>query len=188
VHGILVELPLPEGFDTQKILDAVAPAKDVDVLSTSMSDIFYKGAPVVLPPAVAALEMVLKYHNISVHDKKVAVFGYGTLIGKPVAHWLGRQKAQVSVIDSRTKNAAEISGQADIVITGVGKPGLITGDMVKEGAVVIDYGYGKKDGKMLGDVDFESVGPKAALITPVPGGMGPLVVVAVIENLAKLAP
>ena len=108
-------------------------------------------------------------------------------MGKPVAHFLEREGAEVFRIRSKTENPTKLSEQADIVIVGVGKSGLVTGDMVKDGAVVVDFGYGKSsEGKMVGDVDFKSVSPKASLITPVPGGMGPILIVTVLKNLIKL--
>lgn len=184
--GILVELPLPSGWDTQKILDLVPGAKDVDVLSTSAQEDFYNDRVKILPPAVGALKMVCDEHKISLKGKKIAVFGQGMLVGKPIAHWLEQQGASVNRVDEFTKNPEEISKKADIIISGVGKPGLIGADMVKDDAILIDYGFGKKGNKMLGDVDFKSVSKKASLLTPVPGGMGPLVIAAVLENLVEL--
>ena len=118
--------------------------------------------------------------------KKIAVFGQGILIGKPISHWLEQQGAEVFRIRSKTENPEKLSIKADIIVAGVGNPGLITDEMVREGAVVIDFGYGKKDGKMVGDVDFDSVSAKTSLITPVPGGMGPILITAVLKNLVKL--
>ena len=196
VHGILIELPLPSGWDTQKILDLVPASKDVDVLSGSAQKEFYNNAGKILPPAVGALKIVCDEHEISLKGKRVAVFGQGMLVGKPIAHWLERQGAKVDKIDENTLNPERYSLNADVVISGVGKPGLITGEMVKNEAVVIDYGFGKKpfdsvrgenSSRIFGDVDFESVSKKASLITPVPGGMGPLVIAAVLQNLVILA-
>ena len=185
-NGILVELPLPAHMDQQAILDAIPAEKDVDVLSVSAQGSFYSGSPRIMPPSAEALKILFEELELGVKNKKVAVFGYGLLIGKPIAYWLERNGAEVSIIRSKTENPAQYSRDADIVIAGVGKPGLITGDMVKQGAVIIDYGYGKKDCKMVGDVDFDSVSPKAGLITPVPGGMGPILIAAVLNNLITL--
>lgn len=187
INGILIELPLPSGWDTQKILDLVPDAKDVDVLSSWAQKDFYNNTAKILPPAVGALKMVIDEHKISLKGKRVAVFGQGMLVGKPIAHWLTQQGVTVDPIDEFTKNSEEISQKADIIISGVGKPGLIGADMVKDDAVLIDYGFGKKGSKMFGDVDFESVSKKASLITPVPGGMGPLVIAAVLQNLVELS-
>lgn len=196
--GILIELPLPKHIDQQAILNEVPVGKDVDVLSDEAQKLFYENKSKILPPAVEALKIVLEKHNISPVGKKIAVFGQGILVGKPVSHWLEQQGAEVFRIRSKTEKPEEFSKQADIIISGVGKPGLIKGDMVKparpddsghsggEGVVVIDFGYGKKGSKMFGDVDFNSVSKKASLITPVPGGMGPILIAAVLKNLVKL--
>ena len=119
-------------------------------------------------------------------DKKVAVFGQGALIGKPISHWLEDKGAEVFKIRSTTENPKQLSLKADIIISGVGKPGLIVGNMVKDRAIVIDFGYSRLGSAMKGDVDFESVEPKASLITPVPGGMGPILIAAVLKNLIVL--
>lgn len=196
--GILIELPLPEHIDQQVILNQIPVEKDVDVLSAEAQKLFYQNNEVgphyevrprgsrILPPAVEALNILFKEFNVNPAAKKAVVFGYGLLIGKPVAHWLEQNGAVVSVIRSKTENPIEMSKTADIIISGVGKPDLIRGEMVKEEAVVVDFGYGKKDGKMFGDVDFESVSPKASLITPVPGGMGSILIASVLKNLVEL--
>ncbi len=184
--GVLVELPLPKQIDQQAVLNEVPVEKDVDVLSDEAQKLFYENKSKINPPAVEALKIVLEKNNISPKGKNVAVFGQGVLIGKPISHWLEQQGAEVSRIRSTTENPEKLSIEADIIVAGVGKPGLIMGDMVQEGVMVIDFGYGKKDGKMLGDIDSESVLPKASLITPVPGGVGPVLIVAVLKNLLSL--
>lgn len=184
--GVLVELPLPKHIDQKAILDEVSVGKDVDVLSEEAQKLFYDNKSKINPPAVEALKIVLDINDISIKNKKVAVFGQGILVGKPISHWLEREGAEVYKIRSATKNPEKLSLGADIVISGVGKPGLIKSDMIREGAVVIDYGYGKRGGKMAGDVDFISVAKKASLITPVPGGMGPILIATVLKNLIKL--
>lgn len=184
VQGIFVELPMPASVPQQEILDMIPEEKDVDVLSSSLQKKYYGNATSVMPPAVGALEYLLENQKIDLAGKQVAVFGYGMLVGKPIAHWAKRQEADVSVIDEHTKDPGTISVAADIVISGVGKTGLVTGDMVKDRAIVVDYGY-SAEGK--GDIDLDSVAPKAALLTPVPGGMGPLVVAAVLANVVAAA-
>lgn len=193
--GVLVELPLPKRINVQNILNEISSEKDVDVLSSASQCGFYadleRGLDAdrkkILPPAVEAIKTVLKFHNFEVKDKKAAVFGYGLLVGKPVAHWLSQNGAQVAVIDEHTENPRRYSLEADIIVSGVGKPGLIGGDMVKEGVVAIDFGYENKDGRMAGDFKFDEVVSKAGLITPVPGGIGPVVVAAVLKNLVRLS-
>ena len=184
--GVLVELPLPKGIDQQAILNEIPIEKDVDVLSDKAQILFYKNKSKINPPAAEALKIVLEKNHISLNEKKVAVFGQGVLVGKPISHWLEQQGAEVYRIRSTTESPGKLSKEADIIVAGVGKPGLVKGDMVQEGTVVIDFGYGKKKGKMLGDIDFESVLPRASLITPVPGGMGPILIAAVLKNLIKL--
>lgn len=184
--GVLVELPMPKHIDQQAILNEIPTDKDVDVLSDEAQKLFYENSSKINPPAVEALKIVLEINDIALKRKKAAVFGQGVLIGKPISHWLEQQGVQVHRIRSTTKDPEKLSLESDIVIAGVGKPGLITGDMVKEGAIVIDYGYGKKENKMTGDVDFIAVSKKSPLITPVPGGMGPILIAAVLKNLITL--
>jgi methylenetetrahydrofolate dehydrogenase (NADP+)/methenyltetrahydrofolate cyclohydrolase len=179
VDGILVELPLPDGWNRDKILALIPSAKDVDALT---------GRSPVIEPAVVALQYVFNEHDIAPYGATVAVIGQGQLVGAPIARWLTSEGANVRIIDEHTSGAADIACQADLVIAGVGKPGLVTSGWIKEGAVVIDYGYGKNTaGEYVGDVDSESVMQQASLLAPVPGGMGPLVIAAVLENLVKLA-
>ncbi|MEK7603568.1 MAG: bifunctional 5,10-methylenetetrahydrofolate dehydrogenase/5,10-methenyltetrahydrofolate cyclohydrolase [Patescibacteria group bacterium] len=185
-NGVLVELPLPKGINAQNILNEITIDKDVDVLSREAQDSFFSNESGILPPAVEAVRTVLEFYKFEVKGMKAAVFGYGLLVGKPVAYWLSQNGADVSIIDENTKNPEKYSLEADIIISGVGKPEFIGGDMVKKGVVVIDFGYENKDGRMVGDFKFDEVAPKASLITPVPGGMGPVVVAAVLKNLIKL--
>ena len=185
-NGVLVELPLPKGINAQNVLNEITIEKDVDVLSQEAQDRFFSNEPGILPPAVEAVRTVLEFHKFDVKGKKAAVFGYGLLVGKPVAHWLSQNGADVSVIDENTKNPEKYSLEADIVVSGVGKPEFIGRDMVKNGVVAIDFGYESKDGRIVGDLKFDEVAPKASLITPVPGGMGSVVVAAVLKHLVKL--
>ena len=185
--GVLVELPLPPHLNQQEILNAIPVEKDVDVLSTKAQELFYTNRSLIMPPSAEALGLLFENMNLNPEGKTVALFGYGLLIGKPIAHWLEQKGARISVIRSKTENPSEISRKADIIISGVGKPGLINGDMVKDGVVAIDFGYGKDvNGRMRGDIDFDSVVAKASLITPVPGGMGPILIAAVLKNLILL--
>ncbi|MDP2647832.1 MAG: bifunctional 5,10-methylenetetrahydrofolate dehydrogenase/5,10-methenyltetrahydrofolate cyclohydrolase [Candidatus Yanofskybacteria bacterium] len=187
ITGILVELPLPQGIETKDVLDAIQAKKDVDVLSSAMQDNYYSNASPILPPAVAALKIVVEREKIGIAGKEVVVFGQGMLVGRPVSHWLEQQGARVKRIDEFTPDADAIAQKADVIIAATGKPDLITGDIVKEDVIVVDFGYGEKGNKMRGDVEFETVAPKADIITPVPGGMGPIVVVAVLKNLIELS-
>jgi methylenetetrahydrofolate dehydrogenase (NADP+)/methenyltetrahydrofolate cyclohydrolase len=184
VHGIFVELPLPVSISQEEILGMIPESKDVDVISSALQKKYYANDILLLPPAVGALDYLFENLDVDVKGKKVAVFGQGMLVGQPITHWLKKFGAEVSVIDEHTKNSEDYSLKADIVISGVGKPGLITGDMITDKAIVVDYGY-SPEGK--GDVHLESVVPKAAVLTPVPGGMGPLVIAATFANLVALA-
>lgn len=183
--GVIVELPLPKHLNTQHILNAIPETKDIDVLSQKSFGAFIMNRSKILPPVVEAVKVIFDKFNVDVKGKNVAVFGYGQLVGKPIAHWLLQNMATVIVINEFTKDPASLSKSADIIISGVGKPGLITADMVKNGATVIDFGY--EEGSGLGDIDFDAVVKKASLITPVPGGMGPIVVASLFKNLLKLS-
>ena len=175
--GVLVELPLPRHIDQQAVLNEIPLEKDVDVLSEKSQEKFFAGQSKILPPAVEAVKQIFKEYEIEPKGKMAAVFGQGLLVGKPVSHWLAREGAKVSIIDEKTERPGEISRDADIIVSGVGKPNLINDKMVKDGAVVIDFGR---------DVEFESVSKKAGLITPPKGGVGPIVVAAVLKNLVEL--
>ncbi|HTP57159.1 MAG TPA: bifunctional 5,10-methylenetetrahydrofolate dehydrogenase/5,10-methenyltetrahydrofolate cyclohydrolase [Candidatus Paceibacterota bacterium] len=174
VQGMFVELPLPRDWNTEVLLGLIPPEKDVDALTSH---------PQVPAPAVRALAYVLEEYAIDVHGMHAAVIGNGRLIGRPVAGWLRERGADVTVIDIDTSEPAAQAARADLVVTGVGEPGLVTADWVKEGAAVIDFGYSEG----TGDVAEDSVKQKAGILSPVPGGMGPLVIAAVLENLLTLA-
>jgi methylenetetrahydrofolate dehydrogenase (NADP+)/methenyltetrahydrofolate cyclohydrolase len=184
--GMIIELPLPAHLNTQAILNAVPEEKDPDVLSQKAQGTFFAGRSKILPPSVEAVRVILTQSGNEPRGKNCAIFGYGLLVGKPVSHWLIQQGATVSVINEFTLNAERYSLNADIIVSGVGKPGLIKSDMIKDGAVVIDFGFATTEKGITGDVDFEGVSKKASLITPVPGGTGPIVVAAVLKNFVKL--
>ncbi|TSC91802.1 MAG: methylenetetrahydrofolate dehydrogenase (NADP+) / methenyltetrahydrofolate cyclohydrolase [Parcubacteria group bacterium Licking1014_17] len=186
VGGIIVELPLPSHIISERVLDAVPVSKDPDMLSGAAQNLFYSGKSEIMPPSIRAVQEIIENIGFNVREKNCAVFGQGLLVGKPVAHWLSFIGAKVSVIDEFTPEPRKVSSKADLIVSGVGKPGLITADMVKDGAVVIDFGYAKAGEEMKGDVDYDNVSKKASFITPVPGGVGPIVVAAVIENTVKL--
>jgi len=182
INGIIVELPLPDKFDRDKILNSVPEEKDIDVLSASAQKNFYDNRSELLPPSVGALELLFREYEIDPKGKVAAVFGQSILIGKPISYWLESLGAKVLRIDENTENTKELCLRADIVVSGVGKPNLISGNMVKNGAIVVDFGFEKLGDKIAGDVDFDSVAPKTYLITPVPGGMGPIVIAAFLKN------
>ena len=186
VSGMIVQLPLPPRLNTQKALDLIPKEKDVDVLSSSSFSDFALGTLLILPPTVAAVVLLLKESKTKLEGTKVAVVGAGRLVGLPVSLWLAQQGATISLIQKETRNASKIISKADIVISGVGKPRLITGKMIKKGAVVIDAGTSVEGGSTTGDVEQESVAKKASFVSPVPGGVGPLTVACLYKNLFLL--
>jgi methylenetetrahydrofolate dehydrogenase (NADP+)/methenyltetrahydrofolate cyclohydrolase len=184
--GAIIQLSLPKKFSTQEILNLIPPAKDIDILSETNLGKFYTGNLPILPPVVGAISYLFKKYKISLKGKKVVLVGAGKLVGLPMAIWLSRQKATISIVNEFTKNISSFTKKADILISGVGKPNLINSSMVKKGAVVIDAGTSYKNGELVGDVDFKNVSKKASYITPVPGGVGLLTVALLLSNLIKL--
>ncbi|MFH1401951.1 MAG: bifunctional 5,10-methylenetetrahydrofolate dehydrogenase/5,10-methenyltetrahydrofolate cyclohydrolase [Parcubacteria group bacterium] len=175
--GIVIQLPLPRKMNSEKVLNIIPGKKDVDVLSKNSFEKFAKSKLSILPPTVAAVFYFFNNYGIKLKEKYVVIVGAGRLVGKPLAAWLRLQKVNFSILDKNTEDLSYFTQKADILITGVGKPDLIKGDMVKIGAIVIDVG---------GDVDFKSVSKKAAYITPTIGGVGPMTVACLLENLVKL--
>ncbi len=185
--GMIIQLPLPKKFPTQEILDCIPQKKDVDVLSTRQFGLFALSKGAISPPTVHAISLLLKEAHIStLKGTNVAIVGSGRLVGLPLSLWLISQGATVSIVNKSTKDIGKITSAADILISGVGICNLIKGAMVKKGAVVIDAGSSVENGTSYGDVDFESASKKASFITKVPGGVGPLTVVCLLQNLLAL--
>ncbi|MFH1037032.1 MAG: bifunctional 5,10-methylenetetrahydrofolate dehydrogenase/5,10-methenyltetrahydrofolate cyclohydrolase [Patescibacteria group bacterium] len=187
--GVIIQLPLPKNIDTQDILDIIPPGKDVDVLSEKSLGNFYTGDKEdfsVLPPVVEAISHFLKEYSIKIEGKNIVLVGAGRLVGKPLAVWFAQKNVNLSVVNESTKNISDFTKKADILISGVGKANLIKGNIIKKGAVIFDVGSSIKNGKTAGDVDFGSVSKKAGYITPVPGGVGPVTVACLLENLVRL--
>lgn len=184
--GVIIQLPLPEHINAQYILNSVTPEKDVDVLSARMIGNFIIGKSSILPPVVGAIKALFNEYEIDYKNKYVVVAGAGNLVGQPTALWLLNEKVTFSVVRSGTENPKEFLRRADVIISGVGKPKFIRGDMVKEGVIIIDAGTSESGGKIVGDVDFDSVAPKASYVTPVPGGVGPVTVAILLKNLLTL--
>lgn len=183
VDGILVQLPLPEGFDETAALDAISPDKDVDGLHPVNAGALALGRDGFVPCTPRGVMEILKeagYDDLS--GKKAVVMGRSNLVGKPVAQLLQKKNATVTVVHSRTANAPEVCSQADILIAAIGRPEFVTAEYVKDGAVVIDVGINRVDGKLKGDVKFDEVEPKASVITPVPKGVGPMTVCMLLDN------
>ena len=185
INGIIVQLPLPENINTENILDAVNPIKDVDVLSRESVGRLYKNKSKILPPTVAGIIELLNAYSIDYKNKNIGIIGHGVLVGKPASIVFANCGASIFMVRSSTKNKEDILKQADIIISGVGKPDLVTNDMVKNDAVIIDAGTSQKDGKLVGDVADE-VKKIASFITPVPGGVGPMTVAMLFRNLIEL--
>lgn len=184
--GIIIQLPLPSNFNTQEILNLIPPEKDIDVLSETSLGKFSQKTLSILPPVVSGIANLLKKYKIKIKGKNILIIGIGRLVGYPLAIWFLHENATVSVINKYSKDIISFTKKADILISGVGKPNLIRGNMVKKGAVVIDAGTSVENGKLKGDVDFKSVSKKAGYITPVPGGVGPMTVACLVDNLVIL--
>ena len=185
VDGIIVQMPLPPHLNPTKVLNAIDSAKDVDGLTYLNSGMLLQKADGFIPCTPKGVIDLLDYYNISIEGKQCLVIGRSILVGKPMAHLLLDRNGTVTVAHSKTPNLKELCQQADIIVASVGKKWLITEDMVKEGAVVIDVGINRENGKLYGDVDFDRVSQKASYITPVPGGVGQMTVYELCENTHK---
>ncbi len=188
VNGILCQLPLPKHLDSNAVIDAIAPEKDVDCFSPTNVGLLNIGRGRLLPCTPAGIMDMLEYKNISVSGKHCVVIGRSNIVGKPMSALLLAADATVTVCHSKTQNLKEITKTADVLIAAVGRPKFVTADMVKDGAVVIDVGIHRTEsGKLCGDVDFDSVEPKAGYITPVPGGVGPMTIARLMRNTVTAA-
>jgi methylenetetrahydrofolate dehydrogenase (NADP+) / methenyltetrahydrofolate cyclohydrolase len=188
VHGILVQLPLPQHLDENRILAAVSPAKDVDGFHAVNLGALLQGRPGFVPGTPAGVMRLLEHAGIDLAGKNATIVGRSTIVGKPLALLLLQNDATVTICHSRTADLAALTRQADILVAAVGRAKLITADMVKPGACVIDVGINRMaDGKLAGDVDFAAVKEIAGSITPVPGGVGPMTVAMMIVNVVRAA-
>ncbi len=187
--GIIVQLPLPTSVDIQAVLNSIPVNLDVDGLSSSYDGLFYSGEDALIMPTAAAVMKILKSSGVVLKDKNIAVVGQGKLVGKPVTYLLQKQNLDVDTITINTHpdDMKSILENADVIISAVGKPGIVTGEDIKDGAVVIDAGTLEVDGAILGDVEFESVSKKSSFITPTPGGVGPVTVTCLMENVVESA-
>lgn len=182
IDGILVQLPLPAHIGERSILEAVDPAKDVDGFHPSNLGGLLTGRPLFVASTPLGIMEVLDRFRIEIEGKHAVVLGWSTIVGKPTAFLLLERRATVTVCQKWTRDLDRHTRQADILVVAAGKPGLVKGDMVKHGAVVIDVGINRVEGRLVGDVDFASVSSHASLITPVPGGVGPLTVAMLLKN------
>lgn len=187
VHGILVQLPLPRHLNEAAVLARVDPAKDVDGFHVRNAGLLLQGHPAVAPCTPKGILYMLKSAGVPLDGAHAVVVGRSNIVGKPLALLLLAENCTVTVCHSHTRNLAEITRQADILAVAVGRPGFITGDMIKPGAAVIDVGINRVDGKLRGDVDFDSALETAGFLTPVPGGVGPMTVAMLMENTLEAA-
>jgi methylenetetrahydrofolate dehydrogenase (NADP+)/methenyltetrahydrofolate cyclohydrolase len=188
IHGILVQLPLPEQINSTKILRSVSPSKDVDGFHPENVGLLVEGNPRFISCTPNGIMKMLDFYNIEIKGKEAVVVGRSNIVGKPTAILLLHRHATVTICHSRTTRLDEVTRRADILVAAIGRPHFITEDMVKEGAVVIDVGINRnRDGKLIGDVDFEKVKEKASYITPVPGGVGPMTIAMLLWNTLESA-
>ena len=186
VDGIMINLPLPPQINATKVLNSIKLVKDVDGFKAeNLGLLFQNNEGFTSPSTPAGIMALIEKYNIDLEGKDVVVVGSSNIVGKPIAALILNSRGTVTICNIYTKNLAEKTKNADILISAVGKPKLITEDMVKEGAVVIDVGINRVNGKLEGDVDFENVQKKASHITPVPGGVGALTVAMLLSNILK---
>ncbi|MDD5560433.1 bifunctional methylenetetrahydrofolate dehydrogenase/methenyltetrahydrofolate cyclohydrolase FolD [Candidatus Methylomirabilis sp.] len=183
VHAILVQLPLPPHINERRILEAILPEKDVDGFHPSNLGGLLVGSPLFVASTPLGILELLDRSNIVIEGKHAVIVGWSVVVGKPTAFLLLQHHATVTICHIKTRDLAFHTRQADILVVAAGKPGLVTGSMVKEGAVVIDVGVNRlSDGRVVGDVEFPEVAEKASLITPVPGGVGPMTIAMLLKN------
>ncbi len=188
VHGILVQLPLPEHMDETKVIVAISPEKDVDCFHPMNVGRLTSGLDGFLPCTPAGVIEILKRTGHDIAGKNCAIIGRSNLVGKPLALLMTRENATVTLCHSKTQNLAEVCRRADILVSAAGKAGLVTGDMVKDGAVVIDVGMNRNaEGKLCGDVVYDEAAEKASAVTPVPGGVGLMTVAMLMKNCIHAA-
>ena len=183
IHGILVQLPLPKHIDTNVVLAAIDPRKDVDGFHAINVGKLVSGLEGFVPCTPLGVMEILKEYGIDVAGLNAVVIGRSNIVGKPMANLLLNASATVTVTHSKTKNLKEICKNADLIVAAIGKPFFLKADMVKDGAVVVDVGINRlDDGRLVGDVDFDEVAPKCSYITPVPGGVGPMTIAMLLNN------
>ncbi|HEL9645582.1 bifunctional methylenetetrahydrofolate dehydrogenase/methenyltetrahydrofolate cyclohydrolase [Streptococcus suis] len=182
-HGILVQLPLPAHINEEKVLLAIDPDKDVDGFHPTNMGKFWSGHPVMIPSTPAGIMEMFKEYEVELEGKSALVIGRSNIVGKPMAQLLLDANATVTIAHSRTKNLPELARQADILVVAIGRGHFVTKDFIKPGAVVIDVGMNRdENGKLIGDVAFDEVAEVASLLTPVPGGVGPMTITMLMEQ------
>ncbi|PPB69627.1 bifunctional methylenetetrahydrofolate dehydrogenase/methenyltetrahydrofolate cyclohydrolase FolD [Campylobacter hyointestinalis] len=188
IDGILVQLPLPNHIDTNKVLEAIDPAKDVDGFHAVNVGKLSSGLDGFVPCTPLGIMELLKEYNVNLQGISAVVIGRSNIVGKPMANLLLNAGATITVAHSKTQNLAEVVKRAKLIVVAVGRPNFLKENMVSDGAIVIDVGINRLDsGKLVGDVDFDGVAPKCSLITPVPGGVGPMTIAMLLSNTLKSA-
>jgi len=182
VNGILVQLPLPSHISSQKILEAINPQKDVDGFHLENIGRLFTGNATFKPCTPEGIIQLLDHYEVKIEGENAVVLGRSNIVGKPISLLLLERNATVTICHSRTKNLSAITQSADILIAAIGKPNFVTEDMVKDDAIVIDVGINRVGDKLVGDVDYQSVSKKVSLITPVPGGVGPMTIAVLMAN------
>lgn len=186
VTGIILQSPVPNGIDFDKCSGMILPSKDVDGFTKDNVYNLYLNKKSILPCTVKGIIKLLEHYNIEINGKNVAIIGRGNIVGKPLAMALENRNATVSLLHSKTKDLKMFTKDADIVVVACGIPKLLKKDMIKEGSVVIDVGISRVDGKIVGDIDFDNIKGIATFVTPNPGGVGPMTVAMIIDNLIEM--
>ncbi len=188
VHGILVQLPLPANLDANKVIETISPEKDVDGFHISNAGALMTGRPLFIPCTPYGVMKMLESENVELRGAEAVVIGASNIVGKPMALLLQKAGATVTICNSKTKDLSAHTKRADVLVVATGRPEMITGDMIKPGAIVIDVGINRgADGKLKGDVEFSSAKDVASAITPVPGGVGPMTIVMLLVNTIEAA-
>ncbi len=188
LHGILVQLPLPKHIDTNTVIDTISPEKDVDGFHISNAGALMTGNPRFIPCTPYGVMKMLESQNVNLKGAEAVVVGASNIVGKPMALLLQKEGATVTICNSKTKDLTSHTKRADILVVATGRPEMVTGDMIKPGAVVIDVGINRgADGKLKGDVEYASAAQVASAITPVPGGVGPMTIVMLLVNTIEAA-
>ena len=185
INAILVQLPLPDHINTQDVINAIDPLKDVDGLTSVNQGKLFLGQEGLVPCTPKGVMHLFEKYNVDLTGKKALVIGRSLLVGKPLSILILNKNATVTIAHSKTKNLKELCLSSDVIVSSVGKPKIITADMVKEGTIIVDVGINRVHGTIVGDVDYLNVCDKCARITPVPGGVGPMTIACLLENVVE---
>ncbi|MDT6951244.1 tetrahydrofolate dehydrogenase/cyclohydrolase catalytic domain-containing protein [Companilactobacillus alimentarius] len=188
IDGFIVQLPVPDHIDEDKVIEAIDPRKDVDGFTPISVGNLWIGTPLTKPATASGILMMLDHYNVDLDGKNVVIVGRSNIVGKPTAALMLDRNATVTITHSHTKNLKEITSKADVLVVAIGQAKFIKKDYVKDQAIVVDVGMDRNDqGKLCGDVDFEDVKDKVSMITPVPGGVGPMTITALVDQVIELA-